>query len=341
MGDTGGPGQARVWERPPDTPGAPGGRGPTVPTEGPVQTGRVRPGPGAAHSPSRAGGACVWDPSVQSLAERPGHRRGHRPPGPRQWGGDVGYGSQRSLSGHVSGVCRPGGQDGTVSTPRGQEKQRLEPGLKPGGASSGDEGRGRGSLWAGTVCAKGADTAWGPAGPAGRRPPAWVGAGAVLRGAELGHPARVGGEADQVPGSPAMVLSGSPELLQLPWSPPRPQTRTHTQPARLAGHPPPASPGAGRFWQSPPGCCWEGCREGFPPPCHSLVTVVTKGHCWRPQPPAGLYGCRGLSQAPRSAHWVPGWLPVGSRRGLALCKRRRQRPGPGGTAPGSGRIPAL
>lgn len=143
------------------------------------------------------------------------------------------------------------------------------------------------------------------------------------------------------PGSPAMVPSGSPELLQLPWSPPRPQTRTHTQPARLAGHPPPASPGAGRFWQSPPGCCWEGCREGFPPPCHSLVTVVTKGHCWRPQPPAGLYGCRGLSQAPRSAHWVPGWLPVVSRRGLALCKRRRQRPGPGGTAPGSGRIPAL
>lgn len=121
-------------------------------------------------------------------------RRGHG-----QWGGDVGYGSQRSLSGHVSGVCRPGGQDGTVSTPRGQEKQRLEPGLKPGGASSGDEGRGRGSLWAGTVCAKGADTAWGPAGPAGRRPPAWVGAGALLRGAELGHPARVGGEADQVP----------------------------------------------------------------------------------------------------------------------------------------------
>lgn len=186
MGDTGGPGQARVWERPPGTPGAPGGRGPTVPTEGPVQTGRVRPGPGAAHSPSRAGGACVWDPCVQSLAERPGHRRGHRPPGPRQWGGDVGCGSQRSLSGHVSGVCRPGGQDGTVSTPRGQEKQRLEPGLKPGGASSGDEGRGRGSLWAGTVCAKGADTAWGPAGPAGRRPPAWVGAGALLRGAELG-----------------------------------------------------------------------------------------------------------------------------------------------------------
>lgn len=341
MGDTGGPGQARVWERPPALRAPLGDVGPLSQQKDLSRRDASVLGPALPTAPvERAGPACGthafshW-PRGRGTEEATA-RRGHG-----QWGGDVGCGSQRSLSGHVSGVCRPGGQDGTVSTRRGQEKQRLEPGLKPGGASSGDEGRGRGSLWAGTVCAKGADTAWGPAGPAGRRPPAWVGAGALLRGAELGHPARVGGEADQVPGSPAMVPSGSPELLQLPWSPPRPQTRTHTQPACLAGHLPPASPGAGRFWQSPPGCCWEGCREGFPPPCHSLVTVVTKGHCWRPQAPAGLYGCRGLSRAPRSAHWVPGWLPVGSRRGLALCKRRRQRPGPGGTAPGSGRIPAL
>lgn len=91
-------------------------------------------------------------PTRQSPTERPGHRRGHRPPGHKQWG-EVGCGSWECPSGHISGVCRPGGQGGTVSTPHGQEKQRLEPGLEPGVVSSGDKGQGQGSLLDRDSCA--------------------------------------------------------------------------------------------------------------------------------------------------------------------------------------------
>lgn len=88
----------------------------------------------------------------------------------------------------------------------------------------------------------------------------------------------------------------------------------------------------GRFWQSPSGYSWEGCRgEGFSPPFHSLVAMVTVGICWRRPPPAGPSGCRGPGWAPgRGSPWVAAC--VSSRCSLGshptLCKQASQARGP-------------
>lgn len=63
----------------------------------------------------------------------------------------------------------------------------------------------------------------------------------------------------------AVVPLGSPELLQLPWAPPRPQTlaRTHSLHAQLGACPLP-HPELGGFGKALWGVAGRGAEKGFP-----------------------------------------------------------------------------
>ena len=79
---------------------------------------------------------------------------------------------------------------------------------------------------------------------------------------------------------PLGALSSSAAMIAR--APPPPPQNTCTKPVYQTRPSLPASPRAGRFWQSPLGYCWDGCRgEGFSPPSGTLVTMVTMGNCWR------------------------------------------------------------
>ena len=111
----------------------------------------------------------------------------------------------------------------------------------------------------------------------------------LLCGSALGHACRMGEREPTGPWRPPPcpllivplgALSSSAAMIAR--APPPPPQNTCTKPVYQTGPSLPASPRAGRFWQSPLGYCWDGCRgEGFSPPSGTLVTMVTMGNCWR------------------------------------------------------------
>lgn len=147
---------------------APGGRGPTVLTEGPVRMGHVPKI--ACPSPARAGGACTWGPLV---SHRPRGRGTEEATARRatgsgeKWGAAHG-GAPQARPHQQCLQAQRAGQDSVHPTWSGEAEAGARPGTGCGfirgqGARTGQPS-GQGQL-----CVKGADTAWGTAGPAGRR----------------------------------------------------------------------------------------------------------------------------------------------------------------------------